>query len=326
MLLASLGLHVALLFIPTAASDEADIPPPDFEQDDIAITRIPPSAPPSQPTAAQPAASTPVAAVGSQSRPAQSAAPPGSAPGTASATPAAGSNARNQAQRPTQTQSRRDRTNQTSRQNQPSASSERAAVPTLSQSPSNTPPSPPNPGAPLPSVQRQPFNSTIHQKLLAHAQSLTLPATQINQLAAALTQQYTFSPINTSGTEYSVNLSQWIESVKQAAGRPDLWNEDLESSLTLKHHRRVCLSPDPLPAVVGAVVSPSGQIQGELSLLQSTGYGFLNTAVLEMVKQHNFPATGEQKAYTVDTAIQIEYGSQACLKPYSQPAETTAQS
>ena len=45
MLLASLGLHGLFLLIPVASSDEAAIPPPDPEQDNIAITRIPPAAP-----------------------------------------------------------------------------------------------------------------------------------------------------------------------------------------------------------------------------------------------------------------------------------------
>ncbi|PSN06736.1 hypothetical protein C7293_30800, partial [filamentous cyanobacterium CCT1] len=40
MLLASLGLHGLFLVMPTGVSSEAPIPPPDPEQDSIAITRV----------------------------------------------------------------------------------------------------------------------------------------------------------------------------------------------------------------------------------------------------------------------------------------------
>ena len=45
MLLASLGLHGLILLVPTGASQDEAIPPPDPEQDSVAITRIPPAAP-----------------------------------------------------------------------------------------------------------------------------------------------------------------------------------------------------------------------------------------------------------------------------------------
>ncbi|MBE9141484.1 hypothetical protein IQ254_30575, partial [Nodosilinea sp. LEGE 07088] len=46
LLLASLGLHALLLMLPVGSSDEAVIPPPDPDQDTVAITRVPPAGTP----------------------------------------------------------------------------------------------------------------------------------------------------------------------------------------------------------------------------------------------------------------------------------------
>lgn len=300
MLLASLGIHVGLLLLPMAASNDEALPPPDLEQDNIAITRIPPTAP-SNPRAL---ASTPVAAA--QIRPTPTTAPlPAQSGATATSS------------RPTTQGTRQNRTDRGVRSH-PSTPLSQGAVPNLNQSSRSVSPNPP--ALPLPSVEPQPFNPMIHQRLLAHAQTLTLPPIQIAQLAGGLSQWYAYSPANTSGTDFSANLSRWIEAVKQAAAQPNLWNEPLEPPLTVEHYRRVCLMPAPQTAVVGVVVSPSGALQGEPTLLQSTGYGFLNTVVLDAVKRNSFPAPGELKAYTVDVTVRVDYGSLDCLKPYVQPS------
>ena len=313
MLLASLALHGALLLIPTAASDDAAIPPPDFEQDNIAITRIPPTAPPNEQSAETPVASTPVNSVGSPSNPGQTAA----AGANATTSPA---NSRSTS--PAQTQSQRSRASQASGQS-PTNSSQ--AVPSLNAAaPANQSP-PPSSSLPLTPVERQPFNPNIYQRLLAHAQTLTLPSAQISQIAARLTQQFTYSEQNTSDMEFNVNLAQWVESVKQAPGQSNLWNEAYEKPVSIQHYHRVCLNPAPHSAVVGAVVSPSGQLQGKPALLKSTGYGFLNDVVLEAIKEYAFPAAGEPKAYTIDTAVQIDHGDLDCLRPYPRPSTASAQ-
>ncbi|MGB7312515.1 MAG: hypothetical protein WA939_06255, partial [Nodosilinea sp.] len=46
MLLASLGLHGLVLMLPAGSGGEAVIPPPDPEQDSVAITRVPPAGEP----------------------------------------------------------------------------------------------------------------------------------------------------------------------------------------------------------------------------------------------------------------------------------------
>lgn len=301
MLLLSLAVHGAVLMIPVSSSEEAAIPPPDPEQDNIAITRIPPTEPQSKPTPTQTlTASTPLA------RPAQA------SPAQRATQPTAAASATNSRSRQAPTR----RTTQPNR-SQSSRATSQGTVPNLASSPTASPPAPPPASLPLSNVERPPFNATIHQRLLAHAQTLRQPQSQLNQLTASLVQQYAYSAENTSGEAFGNNLAAWVNEIKNTTGKPDLWNEALDPALTLKHYRRVCLEPSPQKAVVGALVSPSGAIQGMPTLLQSTGYPFLNTAVLETVGAHAFPVSGEQKAYTVDVNIQVDYGSADCLKPYT---------
>ncbi len=74
MLLASLGLHGLFLFVPMGASDEDLVPPPDPEEDGIAVTKI------DAPQPRRPVASTPAnAGTVKTSPPAEIAAPTQSA-------------------------------------------------------------------------------------------------------------------------------------------------------------------------------------------------------------------------------------------------------
>lgn len=315
MLLASLGLHGLLLFFPVASSEDGAIPPPDFEQDNIAITRIPPSAPPQTlPGAASgtASASTPTAAVGQRG--------PAAAPAQTGAQIGTQRTASSQATERNRTSSGSARSSARNTQSR-QATSNQGSVPNLASGPSSSTATPPTPPPPA-SVALQPrtFNSEIHQRLLAHAQTLGLPQTQMAQLAQVLVQQYGYSTDNTSGQAYNANLDRWIEAVKQSSGNPNLWNEPLEPSLTVTHYRRVCLEPSPQPAVVGVVVSPQGSPQGEPTLLKSTGYTYLDQVAIQAVKQHDFSPTESQKAYTVNVAIGVEYGTLECLKPYPRPA------
>ena len=92
MLLASLGLHGLLLFMPTGASSEAPIPPPDPEQDSIAITRVPPAGTADPAATPTPAGTAPAAGV-------RAAQPLGSQPSPQSPTPQSLSRAVASAQR-----------------------------------------------------------------------------------------------------------------------------------------------------------------------------------------------------------------------------------
>ena len=59
MLLASLGLHGLLLFLPLGRSEEGAIASADLEEDSIAITRVAPSSPAPSPGAGSAAAAVP---------------------------------------------------------------------------------------------------------------------------------------------------------------------------------------------------------------------------------------------------------------------------
>ncbi|HEY9762910.1 MAG TPA: hypothetical protein V6D07_10315 [Trichocoleus sp.] len=303
MLLLSLGVHGALLMIPVGSSDEAAIPPPDPEQDNIAIIRIPPPATQTKQAPEQALIPSTPLARSAQTTPVQQAAQPG----------LVSRQARTQASNQSQTQVRR--TNQ-----QPEQRSTRETSQATTPNPASSPtaaatPTPAPPSLPLSDVERPFFNPAISQRLLAHVQSLRQRQSQLNEMVPDLIKQYVYSAENTSGEVFGSNLAAWVADVKQATGNADLRNEALQPSLTLKHYRRVCLTPPPQKAFVGALVSPTGAIQDTPKLLQSTGYPFLNDVVLETVKTHTFPSTGTQKAYTIDVNVQIDYGSTDCLKP-----------
>lgn len=346
MLLISLALHGAFLLIPVASSDDEVLPPPDPEQDNIAITRIPPTTPTA---AATPAPATGQPARGGQAAKSLAATNSSSrATGTTARTgQASQSSAQNTASTPGgQAQQRHSNVpsapiadlsatggNNAATNNSANSAANNPAISNPSASNSeagdtasaaaaarNTPAvTPPNPGVPLPVTSPRPFDPVTYQRLLAYAQTLTRPAQQINQLAQTLGQRYAYSPENTGGEVYGQNLNQWLETVRAATGQPDLWNESLEPNLVLQSRQRVCLDPPPQEAAVGLVVSPTGQLQGEPTLLQSTGYPFLNAAILETVKMQTFPRAAEQKAYVWKVNIDIDYGEPACLKPYPRP-------
>lgn len=291
MLLASLGLHGLLLLLPVSSEEDA-LPPPDFEQDNIAITRVPPAAPAAAnpPLASTPTALSPAARVAQPASPAASRQPSAAPARRASAQTARRQTASNPAQ-------------------STAASAGQVVGP---------PPDPAGLSAPL-SPQPRPFDSALYEKLLAYAQALQLPQGQIAQLASTLSQRYAYSAANTTGEAVNANLKRWVDQVKQSTGQPDLWNEVLEPPLTLTHRRRVCLTPPPQAVQAGILVTPSGQPEAEPVLLQSSGYAFLDAVALAQVKQQNFPSTEGYRAYTVDVNVAVDYGSLDCLKPYARP-------
>jgi len=290
MLLLSLGLHGVLLMIPIASSDEAEIPPPDLDQDTIAITRVPPAT--TEP--APPTASTPSPQGSPQSTPAADS-PPAPAPRRSSPP----------ARTPQRSNPRRSARSAEAEESEVSASATAAA-----RAPAPTAPF----DSPLPTYESVSVPQALRDRIerLAQSDTLALPRALLDHLLS-LQEAYTFKADNVSDAAFYNSLETWVEQYQQDLDQSELWHQPFDQPLALSVHRRVCLEPDPNTATVGVLVRPDGKLQASPTLLRSSGYSALDQRVLKRVEGHDFPAPGDLNAYTVDVEVNLDYGPQPCL-------------
>lgn len=306
MLLASLGLHGLLLLIPVASSDEAAIPPPDPEQDNIAITRIPPAAADTTPSQALPAAAMVPQAVPQRSVqpvPQQrgSANVPASRQPTTARSAASPNVSRTPATLPTGT--RQGNLPRLSSQREPARNSPTARV------------NPPNPGAPIAQPTVPSLGQDRRETILAYVASLNLPEDRLTQLSATIWQRYGYSTLNTSRGEYTDNLTQWQEDIQQETGLADLVAEEDRTDFDVEIKRRVCLVQPPGDIKIGFVANPNGSLQQDPVLLRSSGYEILDQKALERLGQYAPEQADSIKAYTVTVETAVDYGPNDCLSP-----------
>ena len=312
MLLASLGLHALLLLMPTGAADEAAIPPPDPEQDSVAITRVPPPSP----SAAAPA-TQPVGGITTASPPAtaqalrnQGQGLSGQTQGTTQAPTPNGQRLQNRRRSPSGTSQPDTRTTQTNQEPNPaspptsadtgqSSNSNQAAVPT-------PPPAPAEPSRPL-------FNPEIGERLMAYVAALNLPQAQVDTLRASIQDRFGYDAEATTRDAYSTNLREWENTIQQQTGQANLSVEEDRTDLSVTYPQRVCLVNEPGEVRVGVLVNPDGSQRGEPVLLRSSGYGALDQRALAVVSDHQFPTAESLKAYTIAVEPQVDYGRRPCL-------------
>ena len=310
MLLASLGLHGLFLLIPMASSDEAVIPPPDPEQDNIAITRIPPAAT----ATAQPSAATTTGTQAMTQRPVATAtAPARPAPGPTPASPP-----------PTAPQAVQPRPGA-----RPSNPPNSSALPNLPEQGNSSDTATSRPLNPNPSVSNsRPTIPALGQNrrdnILAYVAGLDLSQARIDQLAANIWRQYGYSVFNTSRGEYTDNLTQWQNDLQAETGLADLTAEEDRTEFKVEIDRRVCLVEPPGDIKIGFVVNPDGSLRQDPVLLRSSGYEDLNQQAMDRVSQYQPPATDAVKAYTVTVETGVNYGAYNCLAAPQQPSATNA--
>ena len=322
MLLASLGLHGLFLLIPVASPNGAVIPPPDPEQDNIAITRIPP--------AAEEPATANEATVGSTSVPQALPQRPGqSTPSTQNRAAARIGAPSHQTAAGTATQPRASgpRSAETS---SPQAAS-REALPALpgqgnsatSQTTARVDPAGPQVPAAEPTIPA--LGPDRRERILAYVASLDFSQERMDQLAATLWQRYGYSSLNTRRGEYTDNLTQWQAEIRQQTGMEALTAEEERTNFSVEMQRRACLSQPPGEVKIGYVVNPDGSFRQEPVLLRSSGYRELNQQALETIRQFGPPASEQIKAYTVTVETSVDYGPYDCLAPPQQPSETSVE-
>ncbi|MGB3135286.1 MAG: hypothetical protein WBB18_00655, partial [Nodosilinea sp.] len=201
MLLASLGLHGLFLLIPTGSS-EAPLPPPDSEQDSIAITRVPPAGTPDP-------AATSAAVVPAPAAPAQARQPLSAQPLSRAAPPAQRAVPRRQPAAP-----RSQPPSQTSQTVQPSPAQPRPALSVPSAgttSPANPPPPPPASSRPL-------FSAEVGERLLAYVASLNLPPGQVERAAESIQDRFAFNAAAVTREAFSANRAAWESKIRQDTG------------------------------------------------------------------------------------------------------------
>lgn len=294
MLLMSLGLHGAVLFMPIASSDEDLIPPPDPEQDNIAIVRIPPPAAP---------------------EPAPRAAASTSPPRTQAAAPTAPPANRTAPSNPPPT------ANRTARTAQPS-------VPTIESRdippPPITHPTPPPPSVIEPVIPT--FDAERQERFLAYAETLTVSSQQINSIWAYVRQQYAFfDPTNTSREQYNDKLAAWLIDLQADTNIPDLTNTELRDDQIVSIRRRVCMTP--MPVRIGFLADAEGNKLAAPEMLRSSGYASLNQQAMDIANAYTLPTIDSEDtavdtiAYTLDIKFEVSYGNIDCLALFPpQPA------
>lgn len=298
MLLASLGLHGLLLLLPTG-TDEVPVPPPDPEQDSVAITRVPPAG---------------ESDVGAIAGAASSSTPLQRSP-VAPAAAVAGAHA------PT-VQSARPQPPRTSRptsQPRPQAASPASAQPTQPPAAVNPPtagavtPAPPPPSAP--SATQPLFDADLGPQLLAYVVALNLPQAKIDRAAESIQNRFVFNASAVTRDTFDANQSQWVSTLRQEPGLAELSPEVDRSEFSTVYPQRVCLSDSPGEINVGAVVNPDGSWRGEPALLRGSGYGVLDRKALEEIQRHRFAEAEGIRAYVLTIDTSVDYGDRPCLDP-----------
>jgi outer membrane biosynthesis protein TonB len=303
MLLASLGLHGLLLMLPVGPSDVV-IPPPDPEQDSVAITRVPPAGIPeaaATPTSAAAPATVGTAAALAQPQPVLQNTP---APRPAQTTPAP-SRPRAGAARPAAP---------TNNVAQPSASA--ASTPPADSVTSSAPPSAPASSQPL-------FEGDLGDRLRTYVAGLNLPAERVEQLRAAILQRVTYTAEATTAAAFDQNLSQWQSTIRADTGLTTLTPEPAPTELDVTYYQRACLSESPGPVQAGVLVSPSGSTRSQPVVLRSSGYGAVDDHALRAVTTHQFPPSSEARAYTVTVDTELR-GQADCLTVDALAQEASA--
>ncbi len=300
MLLASLGLHGLLLMLPAGSSGDAVIPPPDPEQDSVAITRVPP--PGSANAGAAGLGGAPIAGVTPI---------PGSA-GTPGSTgqPLVGGVASGQAPR---SSAAPVRSQPPAPPRSPSGQSPRVAAPQPPSSPPTAAPPGTTGGAVAP-PSRPLFNAEVGERLLAYVAALNLPPGQIERAAASVQDRFGYNAAAVTRDTFNTNKAQWESAIQQETGIATLAAEDDRTSdfLTV-YPQRVCLVEEPGEIKIGALVNPDGSWRGAPRLLRSSGYAALDRKALQDIQSHRFTPADSITAYVLTVSTTVDYGRRPCI-------------
>lgn len=330
MLLVSLGLHGLMLLVPTGASQDEVIPPPDPEQDSVAITRLPPTAP-TEPTGDSATQANSRSPVSRQTTPGQGSTTvpggiariqrpvTGSSVGSSSASQTAPNRTPSRTAPRQSGRSSNTSRSQTSAPAQGSSSrTDQAASPTTESSPrsENQPSAPPSTTVTAPPTDSQPLSpSDLRAQMQAYAAQLNLPQSRIDRLAANLRQRFSYNAAASAEEVLPINQTQWQDRLRQTTGLADLTAEPLPTPLTMVYRQRVCLTPAPGPVKVGLLANPDGTQVEDPVVLQSSGYGAVDIRAIRAATEHTLPSADQPKSYILTVEPKVDAGRTPCIDP-----------
>ncbi len=153
-------------------------------------------------------------------------------------------------------------------------------------------------------------------------------------------QAFTYDATATTSEESETLVQKWLAvgetlAAEQLARREETSNE-LETSpsavagtdpaaaepeaavlpdtieLRLNHGEGICLTEPPEVGLIGAWVGPEGRLLAEPVVLKSTGYGGLNQAAIQRVKELDFSAVQALTGYRF--AVVVDYDAENCTE------------
>lgn len=287
MLLASLGLHGLLLFLPLGRSEEGAIASADLEEDSIAITRVAPSSP-----APSPGAQAIVSGV---------------TPGAPAAVIATSASRVPPATRGPQSISRRPPP-----VTQPGRPGTAGAPPVSAADGGSSPLGGAAPTSALP-ASRPLVDPSLGERLMAYAAGLALPADQISRLGRYLQERFAYNEAATQRDTYNRNLQVWEAQVRETTGLPGLTPDIDRTDFSLTVPQRVCLRQPPSEVSLGVLTKPDGSLVEPPVVLRSSGYSALDQQAQGLVANHSFPPADSIKAHTLKVDIEVDYGLRPCL-------------
>jgi len=292
MLLASVGLHGLILFAPVGPSEEELLPPPDPEEDGVAITKI--DAPQPRPTATAPANAGTV-----KTAPPTSAA--ASQPRAAAAPSTRASSRANQAARPA-TQSRPARPAATP----PDATGQTAPLPNLAQTPAVD-----TPNTGTPSVGGRATSGDGRNPRDRPNGGATAGSDPFEKYVAAFE---TYNGVKISPEDAAEIQSIWLGSFSDRG--PEFTSLDpqtLKIFEPLSYESSICLPSAPAPAQLLVMVDADGTVDEYQPFIQRTGYRLFDNAAADQVRQHEFPTADGPRAYLTEVAV--DYDPDNCEWP-----------
>ena len=299
MLLLSLGLHGLVLFTPIAPSEDDLVPPPDPEEDGIAITKI--DAPTPRTSRAQSPTAATTAAPGSPR-------PTAGRPASASTSQAQTSNAQTSRPATNNTANRGSQGGRTSQSANASRSpsggtSNRAATPQNSRNPSAQNPQNAGNAASQPSV-RNPNPS---------APPVESPTqTAFEEYVEVFSGYLGLKTI--SEAEAETFKEQWLSSFTEEGGAySNLGIQPLNGLDKVPYEAKICLPSAPDPAQILALVEADGSLNEFTRVVQSTGYRSFDETANSVLQKHTFPSAEAPQAYLVE--IEVEYDPENCEWP-----------
>lgn len=81
--------------------------------------------------------------------------------------------------------------------------------------------------------------------------------------------------------------------------------------LPIDHEQRICLAKEPQKGLIGAWVSPEGELLGEPEIIRSTGYAGLNQQAMERIRTLDFSAVDRFTGYQFE--VIVNYDPENCV-------------